>query len=211
MAVSYSGLTGTRGSAGAIQTWVNQSVPADEILDDAQAHIFRRLRVREMIATSTGTITASATAVDLPVRYLSNKRLRMVSPDTHEIQPRLVEDLDDFRVYDGSGGVSSGTPMMFAEQGTSAELDVMADQPYVYRWTYFQEPARLSTATETNWLTSKAPRLLRAACLAFANEYMKDQAEKSYWLAVAEAEIDKLNEEYDLAQGAAIIDRPTTR
>jgi hypothetical protein len=211
MGVTYSGLTGTRASQSSIRGWINQDVPADVILDDAQAHIFRRLRVREMIAITTGTITASSTAVALPVRYLSTKRLRVVSPDAYEIQPRLIEDLDDMRSYDGSGGVSLGSPMMFAEAGTAAEFDVASDQAYVYRWTYFQEPARLSTATETNWLTDKAPRLVRAACLAFANEYMKDQAEKVYWLQVAEAEIDRLNEEYDMAQGAAIIDRPTAR
>lgn len=205
--MDYASLTGTKGATGSIRTWINKDVPADEILTDAQAYIFRRLRVREMLTSTTGTLTASATSLALPPRYLATARLRVTTPATFDLDRVTVEEIDDMRVYDSTGAVQTGQPDRFGVAGTSAEFAVAADQQYTLAWRFWQEPAALSTATTTNWLTDKAPRLIRAVCLAFANEYMKDDAEKNHWLEVADVEMRQLMIEDDFEKRGIIVDR----
>lgn len=205
--MDYTSLTGTKGASGAIRTWINKDVPADEILTDAQAYIFRRLRVREMVTSTTGTITASATSLPLPARYLATVRMRVTAPSTFDVDRVTIEDIDDGRVFDSTGAMVTGQPSRFGVSGTSAEFAYAADQNYTYAWRFFQQPVALSTDNETNWLTDKAPRLIRATCLAFANEYMKDDNEVTRWLQVSDVEMRQLMIEDDFEKRGIVVDR----
>lgn len=207
MAMTYSALTGTKGASGALRTWINKEVPADEILTDAEAYIYRRLRVREMLSATTGTATTSTTAVAVPDSYLATVRLQFTTPATFTIDRVTTEEVEDLRIYDGTGALVTGQPSAFTVFGTSAEFDIACSTDYTYRWTYFAQPTALSTDNETNWLTAKAPRLMRAACLAMANEYFKDDAEKVYWLQVAETEMSQLMVEDDFEKRGLVLDR----
>ena len=74
----------------------------------------------------------------------------------------------------------------------------MVDQAYPYRLVYFGQPNALSNGNKSNFLTTRAPRLIRCVCTALANEFMKDDAEKAYWLALAVGEVNELNVEADM-------------
>ena len=206
--MDYNTLVAAKSTAGSICSWIaNDTIPATVILGEAQAYIYRRLRVREMIATQTGTITQSATSLALPSNYLATVRLKATSPSTFEITHRLLEDIDGARTYDSTGVLSTGQPQDFSAAGTSAEFAVQSDRAYTYQWRFYQQPDDLSTATTTNFLTNKGSRLIRATCMAFASEFMKDAAQMSYWLKIATNEIEQLMIESDSELRNAYIPR----
>ena len=56
-----------------------------------------------------------------------------------------------------------------------------------------------------NFLTKRYPRMLLAATCAFANEYLKDDAEKAYWTQIALAEIDQAMRESDFERQGTLL------
>jgi hypothetical protein len=73
MAMTWSSLTGSKGSAGSIMTWVNYSklsVDVQTILDEAQALLFTLLRTREMRTMWRFTIPINGAKIALPTGFL---------------------------------------------------------------------------------------------------------------------------------------------
>ena len=70
---------------------------------------------------------------------------------------------------------------------------------------YFKEPAALTSSNATNFLTTRYPRMLLAAACAFANEYLKDDTEKQYWLAIVTAEIEQAMRESDFERQGTLL------
>jgi hypothetical protein len=73
MAMTWSTLTGSKGSAGAIMTWVNYSklsVDVQTILDESQALLFTLLRTREMRTMWRFTIPVNGAKIALPASFL---------------------------------------------------------------------------------------------------------------------------------------------
>jgi hypothetical protein len=207
MAMTYTVLTGAKATDGSICNWVNKDVPADSILTDAQAYIFRRLRVRQMLATTTGTVTASATSITIPTRYLQTERLRLIYPVRSDLRRRIPSELDDMQQFDGTGVILPDLPTDFTISGTEAVFQCAADRAYTYIWRHYQQPVDLSTATETNWLTDRAPRLIRSTCSGLAEEWNKNNDNRAYWLQIAENEMQVLKAEDDLDMAGLVLDR----
>lgn len=193
---AYSDLIATKTNTDSIRAWVNDDIaPATTILTQAERWIYSKLRVREFLTTTSGTATASATTIDCPARYLAMHSFTFTSPEAFQPTRRTVEDLDSYRVYGSNGALEQSVPMDYSVAGTSIEFACANDKDRTFFMRFYQQPAPLSTSNETNYLTEKAPYLLRAACLIFANEHLKDDSEKNYWRQVAEAEIATLKEE----------------
>lgn len=84
----------------------------------------------------------------------------------------------------GSGGGSgasytganlvSGSPMAWAIWDEAVKFDFAFDTAAVMGMLYYQQPALLSASNTTNFLTVKYPRLLRAAAMVSAAEFMDD-------------------------------------
>lgn len=200
MPYTYSALTGTRGASGAIRSWINRDdIPIDDILTEAQTYIYERLRVREMTGTAAGTATASSTAITLPTDYLDARTLYWTGTDAQKVQRESLESIEERRVYDGTA-LQEAKPTYYAVDGDNIVFPTQTDDAYTYRLVYYKIPAALGTATETNFLTNRHPRLLRSMCLALSNEWMKNESERVYWLQVAEAEILTANKFDDLEQ-----------
>ena len=60
MPMNYSDLVATKTTAGSIKQWLNHDgVPSTTILEEAEAWVYQRLRIRQMITSSAGTLTTS--------------------------------------------------------------------------------------------------------------------------------------------------------
>lgn len=206
--MDYTTLVGLRTVDGSIRQWVNDSsIPATVILEEAEAWIYRRLRIKDMLTTASGTIAASsnpatsASSVAHPARYIASKRFELLTPTRAALTKRTADALLALQSIDTLGNYDRRTPANYASIGATFQLDSAADQDYTYRVLYYAALAPLSALNTTNALTDRAPRLVRAACLYAANEFRKNDTEKTYWLNAAEAEIKRLNAEDDFEQG----------
>lgn len=205
---TYTNLVASKTTEGSIKQWVNNSyVPSTTILTEAEAWIYQRLRVRQMLTSTTGTATASSTAITLPDRYRQAVNL-MFTPNgvvaQSYPQKKTLQELLQNYTYDGTGVRSAGRPLMYAADASELKFEKMTDQAYPYQFDYYQAmPALTGTATETNFLTQDYPKLLRSTCMALAYEFLKNNAEKVYWLGIAQAEINQANIESDLELSGA--------
>lgn len=182
MPTNYSTLVGGLSTSGSIKAWTNKGdCPSEQILDEAQAAIFRILRIREMETVAIGTLTASATAEPVPSDYLGCIDFRLISPDNYPLNRITPVQLEVVRSRTTSGEISTASPSNFTVYGTNLEFDSAMDQARVYRLAYYKEPARLSTLNETNFLTQKGVKLLNAACYMAASQWKQDMKESEYW------------------------------
>ena len=211
MPMTYTILTGAKSVAGSIASWVNNSsFPASTVLEEAEAWIYGRLRVREMLTALDGTMVtgAAGATIPLPDDFEAMSWLGYRGQWTGRIAPLPPDELQDLRQFDASNGyvLAPGQPFRYSLRGTVVEFPRAPDQPYTYRQVHYARPAPLSSSNETNWLTRRAPRLVRQACCAFASEFMKAEGEKLYWLNLAQAAIDELNATSDGEMGGLIAD-----
>lgn len=198
---TYTILTGARTVDGSIKNWVNKDdIPVDTIIDDAEAWVAARLRIREMIATdSTTTLAAAVDTLALPTGYLATKTFMIISPGRSKLSVKSAEEVEEARYYDDTGILNVSRPSMFYTDGTNAVFNRTTDKAYTYRHRYYQEFTALSGNNESNFLTLRGIRMFRCVLLAFASEWKKDKAEAADWFAKAEHELNQLHISDDLA------------
>jgi len=196
---TYTILTGTKATEGSIKWWGNHSlIPSDQVLTEAQAWIYSRLRVREMRATETVTISASASTFTLPTRYLEPVKLlpNGWSDPIEYIHENLLQ-----RYRDADGALETGDPTEWTVLDEVGTLDSqIGTTALTCKMTYYQKPAALASSTnETNWLTDRYPTLLRHVCTYLAYEHRK-RRDASEQLILALKDIDDANVEDDMGR-----------
>lgn len=196
--MNYTDLVGAVSTSGSLRDFVSKSsVPATVVLEEAEAWIYRRLRVRQMLSSTTGSMSTSNDYISTPSDYIAARVLRITGANAAEVRRKTLEDVEAEFAYDNSGTRVSAKPRVFYAAADRLQFECLPDQAYAYRLVYFAIPAALSASNSTNFLTSRAPRLIRAACLMMANEYLKDEDERAWWEVRALAEIETLNQESD--------------
>lgn len=172
--MNYTTLTGSETTTGSLKYWLNYSrIDADGILDEAEAWIYARLRVRKMLATADVSISLAASTATLPTGYLD---------PVHLCIPGYVErirniDVERFRTelgWDTSADLPEGPPQRWVDIDSQMNFDHKADQAYTAKMVYYKTPTALSSSNETNFLTDRYPTLLRRACLMFGGEARKE-------------------------------------
>lgn len=202
-------LTGAQTTAGSIKnlTNVGDCDPAS-IIEEAENYIYRKLRVRQMLAETTGVFVVSTTtgigdAVDLPDDYLAAKTFQITGVNAAALERKTEAYVRGLWSYDGSGARVLSKPRYFYADGASLRFEVCADQAYPWNMLYYQQPAALSASNTSNFLSTRGVRALLAACRGFVGEFRKDDVERDYWLKIALAAVDDLNSESDLEEGTA--------
>ncbi len=197
----YVDLVGDREQDGSIKNWCNNSsVPSATILIEAQAWIYQKVRCRQMIATATGTLASGADTITLPTRY--RQPIFLFFSGTASVGKHIPshKPLDWVKAkwsYDGAGVRSTGRPQFWATDADNIQFEINADQAYSYDFLHYAALANLDNTTGTNFLTETYPKLLRAACMHFGYEFLKDDENKNYWGNVAMSEIFDVNADSD--------------
>jgi hypothetical protein len=173
MAMSYTTLTGAKTSEGSLKYWINYSkLDVGAALEDAQALIFQTLRVREMQAAATVSISSGSETAALPTGYLASLSMRDVTNNA-DLEHVQWEDLEQYRDF-SSGDISTGKPCRYSVFNELFQFDTKADAAITARVLYYKSPDQLSGSNETNFLTTRYPHLLRAACLAAGYDQMRN-------------------------------------
>lgn len=181
--MDYHSLTGSSLLPGSIRAWIaDDTLPAEQILAEAEAWIAARLRLARMGAVATGLLAAGADALPLPPRCLEVQALHLKTPRGWRALPRLPASL--LAVAEPSLG---GEPSGFAVLGEEALLDAPVAAARSWRLVHYAAPLPLSAAAPTNLLTAELPQLLRSACLMLGSEWRKDASQAAWWQARTEA------------------------
>jgi hypothetical protein len=195
MAVNWTTLTGAKTVTGSIANWCNRpDLATTNILIEAQAWLYQYLRVREMMTDEAFTFASAASSKALstlastfldPIQFIPyewGSELAYISPEM-------------FKPSRSSAGAleSSATPNAWTIIGSTAHLDVLLSAAFSGRMMYYFQPADLSVSNETNFLTTRYPKLLRETCMAFGYQHMKDTARGQEYLGYAMVSIQEAN------------------
>ncbi len=192
---TYDILVSPKTTKGSIAWWVNHSeIDADQILTEAQALIYERLRAREMqILTTLDSIVADDISVALPDGFLDPIELRF---DGYSQELEYVHENLLGRTYNQDGTIDGGTPTKWSIFDEAIQFDVPVDStvlPWTGRLLYYGTPTALSSDNPTNFLTSRFPTLLRRACIYFGYEARNRADMMGAELKLVEDAIEKAN------------------
>lgn len=209
--MEYSQLVGSKTTAGSIAAWTNDSrIQGDvpEIVLEAESWIYRRLRHWRMLTLPIpGTMVIGQPYIPFPSDCLEPFVLMLTGQFQQFLIQKTMQEVLGNWAYDGSGARVQQTPQMFSFDQTNMNFDSPPDQAYAYVFQYFQQPAPL-VVTNSNFLTTIYPRLMRCACMAAACEWEKDsgqgQFDRTYWDVLAQDEIDKAQAESDRARRGVV-------
>lgn len=149
-----------------IQTFINQ----------AEARIYRSLRVADMEKSLTGALTNNTLAV--PSDYQHMKELYIST--SSGFQPLERADLWWLRGHYPTQTAQSA-PIYYAREGQNFIFAPYPDSAYTVGGVYFARLPSLSVTNSTNWLTSKNPDLIMAAAMLEAATYLADDEAVQYW------------------------------
>lgn len=187
--MDYNTLVAAKTTSGSLANWVNRGdLPVSDILTEAQAWLYQRMRVREMTVRAPFTFLINTSSLALPADFLDPIQFLPYEwgfplPFAHE--ESMMSPTDD------TGALFSDTPSRWSIIGATAYVDVSCSAAFPGILLYYGTPAALSGSNLTNFLTSRYPTLLRYACLGFAYDHMKDTQRKQQYLALAMAEISE--------------------
>jgi hypothetical protein len=172
--MDYTTLVADNTTTGSIKYWINYSrIDSAGILTEAQAWIYQRLRVPDMLTSADVSISSGASTAAFPSDYLDPMQLSIPG-----VVPRIrLKEPEWFRSnlgWDSTAVLPEGVPTYWTKIADLIQFNTKADQAYTAKLAYYARPAALSDANETNWLTDRYPTLLRRVCTMYAAEARKE-------------------------------------
>lgn len=156
----------------AIADWTHRAdltAYLDTFISLAEERLAQDLRVRELEASASGTLSGITLA--LPADYARLRRLTIQT--TTKFQPVNI-GADGLRTkYDSANGV----PAFFAIIGSNIEFNRTPDSGYAYVLDYYKRPTAITSSNTTSTLLTAHPNLYLFACLLEAATYTKNDAD----------------------------------
>lgn len=174
--MDYVKLVGAKTLDGSIKGWVNyEKISATSALAEAESYIYGAMRATEMKASECLRLPAGAAAVHLPSDFLDPLSLTVTSESGCEVRQRTEREIARMRVYDGCQ-ISTGIPGWYAIYDRCLNFECATETAATLDLIYYRRPRPLSEGNPTNFLTTRYPGILRAACLMAAFDQMSDDA-----------------------------------
>ena len=146
-----------------------------EFIVDAEARIYRELRVRAMETALSSTIASGTIAV--PSGFLEMKFCYVEGSAAQKLERKDAEWI--YTNYPTRS--ASGKPVFFAREAETFIFGPYPDSTYTIKGVYYKRLAALSDSNTTNWFITDAPDLLRYAALCEAAPYLKDDRRIAIW------------------------------
>lgn len=175
-----------------------------QFIQMAEATFNRELRSPQMVKTVIGQATTEDTP--LPSDYLSMLAVYLEgSPD----RPLRASSASSVR-QDSDG--TAGTPEAYILVGNNVRLIPPPDVEQLLNLDYYATIPPLSVFAPSNWLLERHPDLYWAATLAYAYDFVDDDAKAQKYLAYTSGVIQRINEAAKKDRyGAGPIARSTIR
>lgn len=189
-----------------IASWLHRSDLTTVIPDFialAEEMIWHDLRVKEMEADSTVTLSTTARTVALPSLPLEIRRIYLNVSPIQTLLPmttqQIVENYDQ----------SSGRPKYYAVIGSTLEFDRTPDSAYTAYVNYFKKLTALSSTNTVNDILTYYPSVyLWGSCMQGAI-YTKNDADTAKFKGLFDEEVMKANHQTKNGRyGAGLAMRP---
>ena len=142
----------------------------DEWTDRLTASLNRDLRVKDMLTTATGTLTAGTATLAQPSDFLSVESFYITTGGESIMQTFVTPTALEQTVASDS----SGQPTHIAVIGSNFKLKPIPDSAYNYTLLYYQNVPVLTTDTDTNWVLTNHPDAYLYGVLVFGGIYLND-------------------------------------
>lgn len=203
MAMTFTTLVADKSTSGSIKSWQNYSkLDSEGILEEAQAMIYGRLRVREMRTADQFTVRVGLSSIDVPDGFLDPILAWDITNDC-EIVPKEESDLERMRSWT-DGVLDTGDPAFYAVYDEAFQFDCKTTTLWKLRATFYKRPDYLATSNPTNWLTKRYPQLLRMACLATGARFAHDDEMFAREQQLLFREIDELSVGDEMARSTDV-------
>ncbi len=182
----------------AVQNWMDRadfSSRVPEFIALAEAHFNRKLRCREMVATSSFNTTAGTAT--LPTDFLQTINLYW-SGST----PKTLEEWQDQPFEDYFGALTAGPPEAYLIRGLSIYV-APVDNTTALKLIYYQKIPALTVSNTTNWLLTAHPDLYLFATLTEAELFTLDPQAASIWGPRRDAVLEDVWRSGQFYRGAA--------
>lgn len=155
-------------------------------LQNAQAKMYRSLRIRPMEAALSVTIASGVAAVpadylDLKYAYVNSTPIRFLERSTPE------------QIYTNySTRSASGEPAWIAREADNFIFGPYPDSTYTIAGIYYKQLTLLSGSNTTNWFTTNAPDALLYGALLEAQPFLMNDKRIPTWQALFSESIDTI-------------------
>lgn len=211
MAYTYNKLVADKRTPGSIANWGNRKdLPVTDILHEAEAKIYSKLRVFEMVTRAPITLTSGNETATAESDFLQGLTIKW-NADGRPIDLKDPVGFEESCFRDENGKLPDGMPSFYSaipndNGGGTYYFETEADEDYSgFQW-YYRRPAPLSPTNQTNFLTNRYPTLLRRACMMFAYEHQQDFDRAARTEASVNQMLFDANVEADIALNGAIHD-----
>ena len=156
-----------------IASWIHRSDLTSQMPDFialAEEMMWRELRVKEMEADATVTLSTSVRTVALPSSPLEIRRIYLnVNPIQKLLPMSSAQIVENFEP-------TAGKPKYYSVIGSNIEFERMPDSTYTLYVNYYKKLTALSDSNTTNDILTYYPSVyLYGACMAAAI-YMENDA-----------------------------------
>lgn len=169
-----------------IQSWSKRSGTdilsvLDDFIDMAEADIWERLRIRDMEAVGTATLSTASRYLALPTGFLELRKFKITRTSLPDVPLEFVPPLN-LVVSE-----QSGMPTKFTVS-TQFELNCLPDDAYTVEYNYFKSLTALSASNSTNAVLTRFPMIYLYGCMMhYANWALNDAMLQKYALLFAGA------------------------
>lgn len=173
----------------AVETWREQAGEAviqnnvDDCIRLGEAHLNRKLKLREMWLNETLIGTDQSRELDLPSDYAESRWLKSAS-DFKKLDKRSADKMCYFTT-------ASATPSEWCVNGDHIDLNELCSGSLSFILRY-REKFNLSTQKPTNWLLTNHPDVYLASVLVWSGLLLKDD-DIAAWSTVLREGIEELN------------------
>lgn len=174
-----------------IADWLNRddltSVIPD-LITLCEADLNRRLRVREMIARSTGTTSTQFTI--LPSDFLEARNVQINTSPPAVLDYRSPEALDRYRATIGD---NADTPIYYTLIGDTIEVAPTPDSEVTIEIVYYKKLTPLSDANP-NFILQTHPDVYLYGSLLHSAPYLHGDERIGTWAGIYDAKVERMND-----------------
>lgn len=190
----------------AVDTTVFEQLP--RLINLAERDIARSLKIQGFINVVTSVMAAGTSVYPKPDRWRDTISINFgVNPAFNVRTPIFPRSYEYCRLYAPDSSVQD-LPEFYADYNYFNWLFAPTpDDVYPFEVLYYELPALLDLANQTNWTTDHAPNALLHGTLLQCTRFLKNDERIPVWQQNYTEDLQKLNGE-DLQK---IIDRTSTR
>lgn len=142
----------------------------------AEKRLQRELRTRQMLKTSTLTMTSGDASLAIPSDFLEIRDIYIQG------NPRItVSYMTPSAFTRDARAEDSGKPVFYTNIGTNFEFAPIPDSAYTVEMLYYYKPTELSDSNTTNIFINNYPDALLYGSLAQAEPYLMNDARITTW------------------------------